>query len=56
MTVVYLVFAGITTVYILVAIHLEEQGLIKVYGKAYVDYRDRVPTLIPSSRHNVSLK
>ena len=51
MTVAHLVFAVITTAYILVAIQLEERDLITVYGKAYADYRDRVPMLIPFSRH-----
>lgn len=52
MTVAHLVFAVITTAYILFAIQLEERDLVKVHGKAYVDYRDRVPMLIPFSRHN----
>lgn len=51
MTVAHLVFAAITTAYILVAIQLEERDLIAVHGKAYVDYRHRVPMLIPFRRH-----
>jgi protein-S-isoprenylcysteine O-methyltransferase Ste14 len=51
MTVAHLVFAVITTAYILIAIQLEERDLVKMHGKAYVDYRDRVPMLIPFSRH-----
>lgn len=50
MTVAHLVFAIITTAYILVAIQLEEQDLIALYGQDYVDYRRRVPMLIPFSR------
>jgi protein-S-isoprenylcysteine O-methyltransferase Ste14 len=53
MTVAHLVFAVITTVYILVAIQLEERDLIKIHGKAYREYRDRVPMLIPFSRRKV---
>jgi methanethiol S-methyltransferase len=50
MTFTHLVFAVITTIYILVAIQLEERDLVKVHGKAYANYRDRVPMLIPFSR------
>lgn len=50
MTLTHLVFAGITTAYILVAIQLEERDLVTVHGKAYADYRDRVPMLIPFIR------
>lgn len=53
MTLAHLVFAVITTVYILVAIQLEERDLVNVHGKSYVDYRRRVPMLIPFSRRKV---
>jgi protein-S-isoprenylcysteine O-methyltransferase Ste14 len=56
MTVAHLVFAVITTVYILVAIQLEERDLITIHGKAYADYRDRVPMLIPFSHHKAESK
>jgi protein-S-isoprenylcysteine O-methyltransferase Ste14 len=38
--------AGLT-VYILLAIHLEERELIRKFGPAYADYRAKVPALIP---------
>jgi protein-S-isoprenylcysteine O-methyltransferase Ste14 len=47
MTVGHLLFAAVTTVYILIAIQLEERDLIALLGKAYVNYRKRVPALIP---------
>jgi methanethiol S-methyltransferase len=50
MTVAHLVFAVITTAYILVGLQLEERDLVAIYGQAYADYRDRVPMLIPFSR------
>lgn len=53
MTVAHLVFAVITAVYILVAIQLEERDLIRIHGKSYVDYRHRVPMLIPFSRRRI---
>nr|RNJ66161.1 MAG: isoprenylcysteine carboxylmethyltransferase family protein [Leptolyngbya sp. IPPAS B-1204] len=50
MTVTHLVFAVVTMMYILIAIRLEERDLVKVYGIAYINYRNRVPMLIPFSR------
>lgn len=47
MTVSHLVFASVVTVYILVAIRLEETDLVRFLGPAYADYRTRVPMLIP---------
>ncbi len=47
MTVTHLVFALMTTAYILMAIQLEERDPIDVFGKTYADYRRRVPMLLP---------
>jgi protein-S-isoprenylcysteine O-methyltransferase Ste14 len=47
MTVAHLLFAAGTAAYILIAIQLEERDLIGHHGADYVDYRKRVPMLIP---------
>lgn len=50
MTATHFVFALITTLYILMAIQLEEQVLLTVHGETYAHYRRRVPMLIPFLR------
>jgi len=47
MTIAHLVFAIVTTVYILIAIQFEERDLMNILGKSYADYRQKVPMLIP---------
>jgi protein-S-isoprenylcysteine O-methyltransferase Ste14 len=47
MTVAHLVFAVMTTAYILIAIQLEERDLMTAFGDDYVSYRRRTPMLIP---------
>lgn len=47
MTVAHLVFAVATTLYILIAIQLEERDLVRHHGAAYEAYRKAVPMLIP---------
>lgn len=50
MTVTHLVFAVITTIYILIAIQFEERDLVDIHGKTYVNYRRQVPMLVPFAR------
>jgi methanethiol S-methyltransferase len=47
MTVGHLLFAIATTVYILIAIQLEERDLVKYFGEQYNEYRRKTPMLIP---------
>jgi methanethiol S-methyltransferase len=53
MTVAHLVFAIMTTAYILVAIQFEERDLIAVHPE-YAEYKRNVPSLIPFAKRRVS--
>jgi protein-S-isoprenylcysteine O-methyltransferase Ste14 len=50
MTAAHLLFAVMTTAYILIAIRLEERDLSEVHGDEYAEYRRTVPMLVPRVR------
>lgn len=51
MTLGHLLFAAVTTAYILIAVkYLEEKDLRKALGKEYEDYQKKVPMIVPFSK------
>ena len=56
MTVAHLVFAVLTTVYILAAIRLEERDLVSIHGQSYAEYRRQVPMLIPRPGRSTDIR
>jgi protein-S-isoprenylcysteine O-methyltransferase Ste14 len=47
MTLGHLAFAGYYTVYVLIALFVEERDLVALHGAAYREYQRRVPKLLP---------
>ena len=47
MTQGHLLFAVVTTIYILVAIQIEERDLIDHFGDDYVEYKKTTPMVFP---------
>jgi len=50
MTIAHLLFAILTTGYILTAIRLEERDLLHIFGEKYRNYKKWAPTIIPFSK------
>ena len=50
MSVGHLLFAAVTTVYILIAIQLEERDSVRFHGEEYENYRKRVSMIVPMPR------
>lgn len=47
MTVAHLVFALLTSAYILITIRVEERDLVSGFGDLYIEYREHTPMFIP---------
>ncbi len=54
MTVGHLVFALTFSLYILIALQIEERDLMQLHPEEYADYRRRVPMLVPFTRGRAS--
>ena len=54
MTLTHLLFATVTTAYILVAIQFEERDLMAVHPE-YTEYRRQVPMIIPGLPRRVEI-
>jgi len=56
MTITHLLFAVLTTGYILTAIQLEERDLLSLYGEKYLKYKKWAPMLIPFTKGKMPME
>ncbi len=56
MSIGHMLFAAVTTLYMLVAIQFEERNLMQEHGGKYLAYRRRTPMLIPLPRRAIALE
>ena len=57
MTVAHLLFAMLTTAYVLIAIVFEEKDLVTQFGESYIEYKQNSSSIIPFLKRNIkSLK
>jgi methanethiol S-methyltransferase len=54
MTVTHLLFAILTTCYMLIAIPLEEKDLVEGFGETYQAYKKWVPMIVPFTKRKVT--
>ena len=50
MTAGHLLFAAVTTAYVIVAIQIEERDIVDAHGESYEEYRKQVPMIVPIPR------
>jgi protein-S-isoprenylcysteine O-methyltransferase Ste14 len=55
MTIGHLMFALVTTVYIVIAIQFEERDILSMHGTAYEEYRKQVSMLLPIPKKSKTL-
>ena len=47
----HLLFASLTTAYIVIGVQLEERDLRTAFGRTYEEYREQVSMIVPWANH-----